>query len=123
VFLNEPTQRAEHAPDLDASLASFDAARGAVPLRCVGTQGAREAVVQEPQDEAAPCTALKSAGARADGCARTWVHLDGSMMGLGGDDSWSPRVHDAYLLHKHKRIARGEEGGSAYVSQVWLSGF
>ena len=26
------------------------------------------------------------------------VHLDGIMMGVGGDDSWSPSVHDKYLV-------------------------
>lgn len=28
----------------------------------------------------------------------TVVNIDLTQMGLGGDDSWSPRVHDAYLL-------------------------
>ena len=28
----------------------------------------------------------------------TVVNIDLAQMGLGGDDSWSPRVHDAYLL-------------------------
>ncbi|KAH0468778.1 hypothetical protein IEQ34_002010 [Dendrobium chrysotoxum] len=27
------------------------------------------------------------------------VHLDHKHMGLGGDDSWSPSVHDKYLVH------------------------
>ncbi|OON39565.1 beta-D-galactosidase [Izhakiella australiensis] len=27
-----------------------------------------------------------------------WLHLDGYHMGIGGDDSWSPSVHDDYLL-------------------------
>jgi beta-galactosidase len=26
------------------------------------------------------------------------VHVDYRQMGLGGDDSWSPRVHPEYLL-------------------------
>lgn len=26
------------------------------------------------------------------------VHLDATHMGVGGDDSWSPSVHDAYLV-------------------------
>lgn len=26
------------------------------------------------------------------------VHLDAAHMGVGGDDSWSPSVHDAYLV-------------------------
>lgn len=29
---------------------------------------------------------------------RTWLHIDYKQMGLGGDDSWSPRVHREYLL-------------------------
>ncbi|HEX2394429.1 MAG TPA: glycoside hydrolase family 2 TIM barrel-domain containing protein [Bacteroidales bacterium] len=28
----------------------------------------------------------------------TWVHIDLQQMGLGGDDSWSPRVHEEYQL-------------------------
>ncbi len=28
----------------------------------------------------------------------TWVHVDYRQMGLGGDDSWSPRVHPEYVL-------------------------
>jgi beta-galactosidase len=26
------------------------------------------------------------------------VHLDAAHMGVGGDDSWSPSVHDTYLI-------------------------
>lgn len=29
---------------------------------------------------------------------KTYVHVDLHQMGLGGDDSWSPRVHDEYQL-------------------------
>ncbi len=29
---------------------------------------------------------------------KTYVHIDLRQMGLGGDDSWSPRVHEEYLL-------------------------
>lgn len=28
---------------------------------------------------------------------QTWLHIDYRQMGLGGDDSWSPRVHKEYL--------------------------
>lgn len=28
---------------------------------------------------------------------QTWLHIDCRQMGLGGDDSWSPRVHKEYL--------------------------
>lgn len=28
---------------------------------------------------------------------KTWLHIDYRQMGLGGDDSWSPRVHKEYL--------------------------
>lgn len=31
---------------------------------------------------------------------KTYVHLDLNQMGLGGDDSWSPRVHEEYLLNE-----------------------
>lgn len=31
---------------------------------------------------------------------KTYVHLDLNQMGLGGDDSWTPRVHEEYLLNK-----------------------
>ena len=27
-----------------------------------------------------------------------WLHIDHIQMGLGGDDSWSPRVHKEFLL-------------------------
>ncbi len=29
---------------------------------------------------------------------KTYIHIDYKQMGLGGDDSWSPRVHREYLL-------------------------
>ena len=29
---------------------------------------------------------------------RVFVHLDHRHMGVGGDDSWSPSVHDEYLI-------------------------
>ena len=28
----------------------------------------------------------------------TWLHLDASHMGVGGDDSWNPTVHPPYLV-------------------------
>ena len=28
----------------------------------------------------------------------TWLHLDAAHMGVGGDDSWNPRVHQQYLV-------------------------
>lgn len=31
---------------------------------------------------------------------KTYVHIDLNQMGLGGDDSWTPRVHEEYLLNK-----------------------
>lgn len=31
---------------------------------------------------------------------QSWLHIDFKQMGLGGDDSWSPRVHKEYLLDK-----------------------
>lgn len=30
---------------------------------------------------------------------KTWLHIDYKQMGLGGDDSWSPRVHKEFLLN------------------------
>jgi beta-galactosidase len=33
---------------------------------------------------------------------RTYVHVDWKQMGLGGDDSWSPRVHEEYQLKDKK---------------------
>lgn len=30
---------------------------------------------------------------------KTYLHIDYKQMGLGGDDSWSPRVHDEFLLN------------------------
>jgi len=35
---------------------------------------------------------------RADPGGRLHVHLDAAHMGVGGDDSWSPSVHEPYLL-------------------------
>lgn len=29
----------------------------------------------------------------------TWLHIDYKQMGVGGDDSWSPRVHQEYVLN------------------------
>ncbi len=29
---------------------------------------------------------------------KTWLHIDYAQMGVGGDDSWSPRVHKEFLL-------------------------
>ncbi len=29
---------------------------------------------------------------------KTYIHIDLKQMGLGGDDSWTPRVHPEYLL-------------------------
>lgn len=33
---------------------------------------------------------------------KTYVHIDYQQMGLGGDDSWSPRVHPQYLLNSEQ---------------------
>lgn len=30
---------------------------------------------------------------------KTWIHIDYAQMGVGGDDSWSPRVHKEFLLN------------------------
>jgi beta-galactosidase len=42
--------------------------------------------------------AAKKRGATLSRGAGTTVNIDLAQMGLGGDDSWSPRVHEAYLL-------------------------
>lgn len=34
----------------------------------------------------------------SDDDAPLHVHLDAAHMGVGGDDSWSPSVHDTYLV-------------------------
>uniref|UniRef100_A0A7S2B415 beta-galactosidase n=1 Tax=Octactis speculum TaxID=3111310 RepID=A0A7S2B415_9STRA len=44
------------------------------------------------------------------------LHVDTLMMGLGGDDSWSPSVHPPYLLNSHR-----SRGKPAYKYQVWLT--
>jgi hypothetical protein len=44
---------------------------------------------------AVEATATTTTTARVD---VVHVHLDAAHMGVGGDDSWSPTVHDAYLL-------------------------
>jgi beta-galactosidase len=31
---------------------------------------------------------------------QTYVHVDLKQMGLGGDDSWTPRVHEEYQLNE-----------------------
>lgn len=35
---------------------------------------------------------------QADADGALHVHVDAAHMGVGGDDSWSPTVHEAYLL-------------------------
>jgi beta-galactosidase len=42
--------------------------------------------------------AAKKRGAVLNRGSGTTVNIDLAQMGLGGDDSWSPRVHEAYLL-------------------------
>ncbi|WP_373330981.1 beta-galactosidase small subunit [Salmonirosea aquatica] len=42
--------------------------------------------------------AAKKPGTQLSKDSVTVVNLDLAQMGLGGDDSWSPRVHDAYQL-------------------------
>jgi beta-galactosidase len=37
---------------------------------------------------------------------KTYVNIDFKQMGLGGDDSWSPRVHEEYQL-RDKRYSFG----------------
>jgi hypothetical protein len=58
------------------------------------------------------------------------MHLDAAHMGVGGDDSWSPTVHDEYLLPPGKyevgvvlRAVQGEglqEGPGLFVAAQQL---
>ena len=51
--------------------------------------------IQDYSDEALNESKTSRALIRGEG---TWLHIDYEQMGLGGDDSWSPRVHKEYLL-------------------------
>jgi hypothetical protein len=102
---------ANHAMDLDESLAAYDTAswNHATSLdeasarqslcQATSTQGGGDAE-EAVHDEGVEGGALSAAA------SRTWLHVDGFSMGIGGDDSWSPRTHPQYLLQRHK--------GSAY---------
>lgn len=52
----------------------------------------------EVLDASKPTEANPSAKLQRGG--QSWLHIDFKQMGLGGDDSWSPRVHKEYLLDK-----------------------
>ena len=59
-------------------------------------------------------------GFDAPGCD---LHIDAGMMGLGGDDSWSPRTHPEHLLTQHRQggllpLLGGRREG--YQLTVWL---
>jgi beta-galactosidase len=54
-----------------------------------------EVNVQDHSDRALNDAKTSHALVRGDG---TYVHIDLKQMGLGGDDSWSPRVHQEYQL-------------------------
>ena len=56
------------------------------------------------------------------------LHFDAAHMGLGGDDSWSPSVHDKYLLPLGKyqlgvvmrAVGGGEGGGKLFAAAQQL---
>lgn len=52
--------------------------------------------IQDYSDEALNLSKTTHQLHRGD---KTWLHIDYKQMGLGGDDSWSPRVHREYLLN------------------------
>jgi hypothetical protein len=65
---------------------------------------------------------------KGEGTEKVHLHLDPWMMGLGGDDSWSPRVHAEYLIDTHKkppnkssRSRTDDADGGAYESTFWLT--
>ena len=98
---------AAHAMDLDAALAAHDAA-AARHTAARDEASAAAAALGPAQAAAAGDPTAATAAAPADdaaAAARTWLHLDGFSMGLGGDDSWSPRTHPQYLLQRHKGAA------------------
>jgi beta-galactosidase len=67
---------------------------GGVGLRAEGRP--RFAFTVHDYDDAALLAAKTSQVVERDG--RVTLHLDLAQMGLGGDDSWSPRVHPEYQL-------------------------
>ena len=53
--------------------------------------------IQDYSDEALNDTKTTHELQRGD---QVWFHIDFKQMGLGGDDSWSQRVHREYMLDK-----------------------
>lgn len=51
------------------------------------------------QDYSAPALNESKLSHRLNRGDNTYLHIDYLQMGLGGDDSWSPRVHKEYLLN------------------------
>ena len=47
-----------------------------------------------------------SGGGGGGGGAGLDLHVDAETLGLGGDDSWSPRVHAEYVVDKHRTFRR-----------------
>jgi hypothetical protein len=58
---------------------------------------------------------LEASQATDCGRRRTYVHLDSSMMGVGGYDSWSPSVDYEHLI-----VPLGYFGPSEYFTSVLL---
>jgi len=66
-----------------------------VHLKCMApAEGVQLNVSRYPMESFA--AAKHNYELEADG--KIHVHVDAKMMGLGGDDSWSPSVHDEYLV-------------------------
>jgi len=59
---------------------------------------------------------------RADPGGRLHVHLDAAHMGVGGDDSWSPSVHEPYLLPPRTyafELVLAPGAGGEHIEEAW----
>jgi hypothetical protein len=84
------------------------AAAAEAAARAAGAAAAAAAAAAAPESPSAVADASGGAAAAVEGDAppdappdepaMLHVHLDAAHMGVGGDDSWSPSVHDAYLV-------------------------
>lgn len=66
-----------------------------VQLLIAAEEGLLNFNIQDYSDQALNLSKTTHALSRG---AKTWLHIDYQQMGLGGDDSWSPRVHKEFLL-------------------------
>lgn len=74
----------------------FKVGSGKVCLHVQATDGLLNFNIQDYSDHALNASKTSHQLQRGD---KTWLHIDHKQMGLGGDDSWSPRVHREYLLN------------------------